>query len=81
MLQSYALGTQVKGLGKFSLELQVFCEFSGTDCNKFRSISNIGCNHEKIFELFKWLTRIDSKHRKAAMALVEKDRFVLRRDS
>ncbi len=36
---------------------------------------------KKIFELFKWLTRIDSKHRKAAMALVEKDRFDLRRDS
>ena len=36
---------------------------------------------KKTFELFEWLTRIDSNHRKAAMALVRKNSSVLRKDS
>jgi len=36
---------------------------------------------KKTFELFEWLTRIGSNHRKAAMALVSKNSPVLRKDS
>jgi len=36
---------------------------------------------KKTFELFEWLTRIGSKHRMAAMALVRKNSPVLRKDS